>query len=219
MLDSCRSTAPVTLTTRVDAARLVAVRQHFKAIDGSLVPTYADVIVKLLGSVLPLHRQLTGRWEGNEIITATANEINIGLAVDTDQGLLVPVIVSVPRLSLLDVAETSARLVQRARDGTLTLAESQGSVFTVTNLGGYGVDAFTPIINLPESAILGLGAIRREAIVDQDNQIVAGLRLTLSLTFDHRVIDGAPAASFLADMAGAIQRCDPRELGEAGPDD
>jgi pyruvate dehydrogenase E2 component (dihydrolipoamide acetyltransferase) len=212
MLNSSRTTAPVTLTTRVDAARLVSVREQFKAAGGAIVPTYDDVIVKLLGNVLRHHLHLAARWEGDQIVIPSADQINIGLAVDTDDGLLVPVIAGVPQKSLLDVADDSARLVKRARGGRVTLAELSGSVFTVTNLGRYGIDAFTPIINLPESAILGIGAIRREAVVRDDDQIVAGSRLTLSLTFDHRVADGAPAARLLADLVSAIERCDPLEF-------
>jgi pyruvate dehydrogenase E2 component (dihydrolipoamide acetyltransferase) len=90
----------------------------------------------------------------------------------------------------------------------------QGAVFTITNLGAYGIDAFTPIINAPESAILGLGAIRREPVVLDDGQIVARSQLTLSLTFDHRIVDGAPAARFLQTLVAAIANSTPWLLGE-----
>ena len=131
-------------------------------------------------------------------------DLHLGLAVDTEDGLLVPVIRSVPSLSLPQLARQSRDLIERARSGKLTLAEMQGGVFTITNLGAFGIDAFTPIINSPESAILGLGAIRREPVVLDDGQIVARDMLTLSLTFDHCLIDGAPASRFLQTVVSAI---------------
>jgi pyruvate dehydrogenase E2 component (dihydrolipoamide acetyltransferase) len=96
-------------------------------------------------------------------------------------------------------------LIERARTGKLSVTEMQGGVFTITNLGSYGIDAFTPIINAPETAILGLGAIRREAVVVEDDRIVPRDQITLSLTFDHRVVDGAPAARFLATLRGMLE--------------
>lgn len=201
MLASHQNTAPVTLTTRVDATNLVSLRQQFKSAGGT-VPSYTDIIIKLISLVLPDHPSLMSQWTGNEIITP--NEINIGVAVDTPAGLIVPVIKDLPSLSLLQVAEVSSKLIDRARAGQLKQNDFQGGVFTVTNLGSFGIDAFTPIINSPESAILGLGRIRREPAV-VDDQIVARDQMTLSLTFDHRIVDGAPAARFLQAVAQAIE--------------
>ena len=107
-------------------------------------------------------------------------------------------------MSLTELAAESRRLVEQARAGKLVAADMQGGVFTVTNLGAYGIDAFTPVINLPESTILGLGAIRLEPVATPEGQIVARHQLSLSLTFDHRVIDGAPAARFLQDLVASI---------------
>ena len=130
--------------------------------------------------------------------------MNLGMAVDTEQGLLVPVIRNVLGLSVAELSDQSRQLISRARSGQLSAAEMQGSVFTITNLGAFGIEAFTPIINFPESAILGLGAIRFEAIVLDGGQIVARHQLTLSLTFDHRLVDGAPAARFLNEVVAAL---------------
>ena len=137
-------------------------------------------------------------------VLPTDNKLNLGMAVDTDDGLLVPVLRNVAQLSLIEVTATSRQLVDQARAGKLAADDMQGSVFTITNLGAFGIDAFTPIINTPETAILGLGAIRREPVVLDDGSIVARQQLTLSLTFDHRILDGAPAARFLQDIATAI---------------
>src|SRR5207237_227310 len=105
---------------------------------------------------------------------------------------------------LRQLAARSRELIERARQGRLTAREMEGGCFTVTNLGGFGVDAFTPIINFPECAVLGVGRIRRRPAVVGD-LIVARERVTLSLTFDHRVVDGAPAARFLQTLSGLIE--------------
>jgi pyruvate dehydrogenase E2 component (dihydrolipoamide acetyltransferase) len=206
MLASHQTTVPVTLTTRADAANLQGAREQFKAIgEAAIVPTISDIVIKLAAVVLRKHRLLAGRWRDDQLVLPADNELDIGLAVDTDDGLLVPVVRDVAGRSLMEIARTTAQLVQRARAGTLALEQLQGSVFTITNLGAFGIDAFTPVINPPEVAILGIGAIRREAIVQDDQRLAVGSRMTLSLTFDHRMVDGAPAARFLADVRGAIE--------------
>jgi pyruvate dehydrogenase E2 component (dihydrolipoamide acetyltransferase) len=194
MLASQQQTAAVTLTSRADATNLVSLRQQFKSTGGP-VPTYADIIAKLVAAALVQH----------PLMTSGPSLADIGLAVDTDAGLLVPVLQDVAGQSLLQLAEQSRQLVEKARRGALSLAEMSGGVFTITNLGNYGIDAFTPIINLPETGILGLGTIRREAVVLEDDRIVARDQITLSLTFDHRLVDGAPAARFLRTIVQAIE--------------
>jgi pyruvate dehydrogenase E2 component (dihydrolipoamide acetyltransferase) len=205
MSASSQQTAPVTLTTRANAANLVNLREQFKALgDSAVTPSYQDVIVKLVAGALVRHPLLAGRWDDDAIVLPAADAIHIRIAVDTESGLLAPVIRNANALSIGEIAAASRQLIERSQSGRITAAEFEGGVFTISNLGAFGVDAFTPIINLPEVAILGLGAIRREAIVADDGQTVAGLQMTLSLTFDHRVVDGAPAARFLQDVATAI---------------
>lgn len=207
MLASQRQTASVTLTTRADATQLVRLREQFKASKTpTIVPSYTDIIAKLVATVLRQHPHMASRWDGNRLIEPTdSDDLAIGIAVDTDGGLLVPVIPEVSRLSVRQVAERSRDLIEKARSGKLSTAEMQGGVFTITNLGTYGIDAFTPIINVPETAILGLGAIRREPVVIENDQIVIRELITLSLTFDHRVTDGAPVARFLQTIRAAIE--------------
>jgi pyruvate dehydrogenase E2 component (dihydrolipoamide acetyltransferase) len=135
----------------------------------------------------------------------TFDEVNIGLAVDTDRGLVVPVIRNAENLGLLGIAAERGRLVQRALAGSLTQDEVSDSTFTITNLGSLGVDSFTPIINPPQVAILGIGRIRPVPAVFED-QVSIRQVMVLSLTFDHRVIDGAPAARFLQDVTKLIER-------------
>jgi pyruvate dehydrogenase E2 component (dihydrolipoamide acetyltransferase) len=213
MMTSVHGTAPVTLMSTIDATNLVNLRQQFKVVGQTqnepvaLKPVgYNDIVIKLAALALQRHPLLNSRWEGDQIVTLKS--IHIGLAVDTDAGLVVPVIRDVPGLTLRQVAARSQDLVARARLRKLKADELHGGTFTVTNLGSFGIDAFTPIINAPECAVLGLGRILKQpAVVDQ--QFGLRDRLTLCLTFDHRVVDGAPAARFLQDLASLLENPSP----------
>jgi pyruvate dehydrogenase E2 component (dihydrolipoamide acetyltransferase) len=202
MTASSQQTAPVTLTTRADATNLVNLRAQFKTAGGEVVPSYTDILVKLTAAALEQHPHMTARWEETHL--TMPDGIHIGIAVDAEEGLIVPVLRNVPSLSLLQLAVRSRELVENARSNKLKSDDLQGGAFTITNLGAFGIDAFTPIINLPETAILGIGCIRREPAV-VDNQIVPRDQVTLSLTFDHRIVDGAPAARFLQAIRLAVE--------------
>jgi pyruvate dehydrogenase E2 component (dihydrolipoamide acetyltransferase) len=209
MVQSSQSTAPVTLTTTVDATNLVSLRRQFKAVapgSGSPPIGYGDIVVTLTAIAIGQHPMIVARWEADQI--RIPKQIHIGIAVDTDAGLMVPVIRDVPTLTLRQVAARSNELIERARKGKLSIADYQGSTFTVTNLGAYGIDAFTPVINPPECAILGLGRIRRQAVPVGD-RVVAQDQMTMSMTFDHRIVDGAPAARFLQSLAAMIENPSP----------
>lgn len=204
MLNSLRNTAPVTLTCRADATNLVALRKQFKAAGGGApVPAYTDIIAKLAATAILRHPLLAARWEGDRIVLPGA--INIGIAVDTEHGLLVPVVRDVPSLKLEAIARQSRELIEAAQARRLKPEQLQGGVFTITNLGSFGVEAFTPIINYPETAILGLGAICRDPAVLDGGSVGSREQLTLSLTFDHRIVDGAPAARFLQTLRQGIE--------------
>ena len=205
LVASRQLTVPVTLTTKADATNLVNLRNQFKSTNGTHpIPSFQDIITKLVAEVLKEHMFLAGRWDEDAIVLPAHHELDIGMAVDTEDGLLVPVIRNVAGLTLRDLAAQSKSLVQQAREGKITAAQMQGGVFTITNLGAFGIDSFTPVINYPEAAILGLGAIRKEPVFLDDGQVVAQLQLALSLTFDHRIVDGAPAARFLQALVSAI---------------
>lgn len=211
MLASVHATAPVTLTTKFNAANLVNLRSQFKAAAGqrsgaaetAAAPGITDILIKLVAIALRRHADVNARWQDDQIVHL--GEINVGFAVDTEAGLLVPVIRQVDTLTVKQVATQSRTLVERARNRRLSADELHGGTFTVSNLGIYGIDVFTPIINAPETAILGVGSIRREAVVLDDDRIVPAEVATLSLTFDHRVIDGAPAARFLQTMRNLVE--------------
>jgi pyruvate dehydrogenase E2 component (dihydrolipoamide acetyltransferase) len=202
--ESARKTVPVTITTRADATNLIGLRDQFKSTGHKPVPAIHDIVAKLVAAELIQFPMMAARWDGDAIVLPDSQDIHVSLAVDTDDGLLVPVLRHVASTPLVALAEESSRLIKKARDGRLSSAEMQGGVFTISNLGSFGIDFFTPVINFPETAILGLGAIRREPIVADDGQIVIRHMMSLSLTFDHRVIDGAPAAKFLQSLVAAI---------------
>jgi pyruvate dehydrogenase E2 component (dihydrolipoamide acetyltransferase) len=197
MAESAHTTAPVTLTTEADASELVALRQQLKTAFGPRnlpVPSYNDLLIKLTAVALQTHPLLNATWRENEILLHKA--IHMGLAVESEDGLLAPVVRDVQSKSVRQLASEMHGLIERAQSRRLTADELQGGTFTITNLGMYGIDAFTPIINLPQCAILGVGRIIKKPAVVND-QVVPRHLVALSLTFDHRLVDGAPAARFL----------------------
>ncbi len=133
--------------------------------------------------------------EGDNIILH--DRINIGVAVALEEGLLVPVVRDADRKGLKAICKDTKDLISKARNNKLTGDELIGGTFTISNLGSYDIDGFTPIINLPECAILGVGRIVRKPIVNENDEIVPASMMTLSLSFDHRIVDGALAAQLL----------------------
>jgi pyruvate dehydrogenase E2 component (dihydrolipoamide acetyltransferase) len=203
MLESLNQTAPVTLTCRCDATEIVALRTQLKSADAEIVPSVTDILVKITGGTLLAHPLLTARWDEHRLLVP--KEVHIGVAVDTEAGLLVPVLRDVCTSSLTALAAQSRRLFEAARAGRLGAADMQGGCFTITNLGSFGIEGFTPIINHPETAILGIGAILREPVALEDGTFTSRLQMTLSLTFDHRILDGAPAARFLQTLRRRLE--------------
>jgi pyruvate dehydrogenase E2 component (dihydrolipoamide acetyltransferase) len=191
MHQSLQSMAQVTLTTEADVTDLQQMRETLKQ-DFDLA--YTDMIVKAVALTLKEYPRLNAHVEGERI--RLSQHIHIGIAVALEDGLIVPVVRHADRKSLREIARDTQRLAQQAREGRLTPEEVTGSTFTVTNLGMYGVDTFTPIINPPEVAILGVGRLVEKATRGPQGMEWRQM-LTLSLTFDHRAVDGAPAAAFL----------------------
>ncbi len=207
MSESAHTTAPVTLTTEVDATELVTLREQLRADTAAQdpFPTYTDLLAKLCAHALLEHPILNARFEGGTIVMGTS--VHIGIATDTERGLLVPVVRDVHTKSVRQLASETRPLIERARAGKATGQELGGGTFTITNLGMFEIDAFTPIINLPECAILGVGRIVSKLIViDGAREIAVRQMMYLSLTFDHRLVDGAPAARFLQRVKELITR-------------
>jgi len=205
MVESQQATAEVTLTRDVDATAFVELRgQLLEALsEGDPRPTYTDLLVAIVARQLRRHPRANAIWDGNRI--GLHSEVNVAVAVDTERGLVTPVVRNADKLGLLELTIERAALVQQALDGTIGPADLTGGTFTVTNLGTLGIDAFTPIINPPQTAILGVGRIRQAPAVYQ-GELCIRQRMYLSLTFDHRIIDGAPAARFLMDVVRLVEK-------------
>lgn len=209
MTEAARTVASVTLTTDADASDMIRTRQLFKAeIAGTDDPvqSYDDIIIRIVALALREHPALNASLPDGGTVRHDA--VHVGLAVDTERGLLVPVVTDADCESVHQIAADTSQLVPAARDGSIGADRLKSGTFTITNLGMYGIDAFGPIVNLPECAILGLGRIKsRPAVVDEERgEIGARKMMALSLAFDHRVVDGAPAARFLQDVVQEIAR-------------
>lgn len=209
MAESARTVAPVTLTTEADATELVRLREQLKRDrEGTAlpVPSYNDLLARAAALALEQHPELNASLQGETIVYHAT--VDVGIAVDTERGLLVPVLRDVGGKSVQRIARESAPLIERARSGKASSNDLSGATFTITNLGPYEIDAFTPIVNLPECAILGIGRIvARPVVVDEATETIAVRKmLALSLTFDHRLVDGAPAARCLQTIKRLVER-------------
>lgn len=205
MSASLRSMAQLTITMDVDMSAVVAERAALAEAapnddsdSQSVVPSYTDYVIAAAAAALQEHPRVNSQVTSDAV--ALLPGIHIGLAVALDDGLLVPVVRHADRLGLGEIAAETRRLAIGARGGSLGYDDYQGATFTVTALGMFGVDAFTPIINSPNTAIVGVGRIRNDTDWSRDTPTAKPV-LTLSLTWDHRAFDGAPAARF----TGAIR--------------
>lgn len=191
MVNSKHTAPHVTLLDEIDVTELVAHRKKFKEIaaEKDIKLTYLPYVVKALVSTLREFPQLNTSLDDEKEEIIQKHYFNIGIAADTDRGLLVPVIKHADRKSVFAISEEISQLAEKARDGKLSPAEMKGASTSITNIGSAGGQWFTPIINHPEVAILGIGRISEKPIV-KNGEIVAAPMLALSLVFDHRVIDG-----------------------------
>jgi pyruvate dehydrogenase E2 component (dihydrolipoamide acetyltransferase) len=201
MMASLHSTAQLTLTARADVTALVELRDVLRR-RWDVPISYTDLIVKAVALALREHPILNSTLLDEQIVLH--DEVAIGVAVALEQGLIVPVVHGANVKSAPQIHAALAGLAERARTGALSVDQVTGGTFTITNLGMYGVELFTPIINPPEVAILGVGCIFEElALV---NGLVASRsRMMLSLTIDHRVVDGAPGAAFLQAVVQLLE--------------
>ena len=193
------------LTAVVDAEPLLALRTQLndQLPEPASKISVTDLLVRACAVALQAHPQVNSSWAGDHLIQHA--RINIGVAVALDAGLIVPVVRDADRKRISAIAVEAHALAQRARAGTLTPDEFTGGTFTISNLGMFGVDHFTAIINPPEAAILAVGAARQEPVV-RDGRLAAGATMKVTLSIDHRVLDGATAAAFLQDLVGMLER-------------
>lgn len=205
MMQSLQGSAQMTAFGRIDMAEAVRFRAQCLEAERDLGVriTYTDLMLKAAATVLTEMPQINASLVGEEIVTWGA--VDIGLAVALDEGLIVPVIRDAGRLTLPEIARARLDLIAKARSGRLSREETEGGTFTLSNFGSYGGDFETPILNPPQSALLGIGRIADEPAV-RDGQIVIRPTMTISMTFDHRLIDGAVAGRFRARLRDLLER-------------
>ncbi|SIQ21204.1 pyruvate dehydrogenase E2 component (dihydrolipoamide acetyltransferase) [Alkalispirochaeta americana] len=209
MRESLATTAQFTLQTSADARALLALRSRFKK-DGAPLGldqiTINDMILFATTRTLPDYPALNAHLVEGEI--RRFNRVDLSFAVDTERGLMVPTIAAAETLSLKDLAERGKDLVRRCLSGKASGEDLAPGTFTITNLGSLGIEAFTPVLNPPQVAILGVNTITVKAVLDEDGQVQHYPHIGLSLTVDHQVVDGAPAARFLQELARRVSRID-----------
>ncbi|MFQ5483922.1 MAG: dihydrolipoamide acetyltransferase family protein, partial [Desulfobacterales bacterium] len=198
---SLQNTAQLTTFTEVDVTEMVRfrdlLREKYKR-DDSVKISYNDIIVMATARALMRHPIMNSTLVGEEILVHET--VHLGIAVALSEGLIVPKIRHAEKKNILQIAKETRELAQKAREGTLVIEEVTDGTFTISNAGMFGVDGFTPVLNLPETGILGVGRVIEKPALFA-GEITIRHMMTLSLTFDHRVVDGAPAMAFLKDLA------------------
>jgi pyruvate dehydrogenase E2 component (dihydrolipoyllysine-residue acetyltransferase) len=190
------------LLREVDASRLVSWRESEVSRSGHEATTYTDLLVKIVAEALGRHPRANASWQDGKLLHS--DEIGVGIAVAIDDGLVVPVVRTADRLGLDEITARRTKLVEAARDGRLRPEDVHGGTFTISNLGMYGVDAFLAIVNAGQSGILAVGRIA-DRVVPIEGQPAVRPVLTLGLSFDHRVLDGARGAAFLDTLASLVE--------------
>jgi pyruvate dehydrogenase E2 component (dihydrolipoamide acetyltransferase) len=212
MLNSLQSTAQLTLHSSADARVLLALRKRLKASDSALglqAVSINDLILFAVARILPHHAMLNATMSENAI--TQYRDVHLGFAVDTPRGLLVPVIHQANRLALRAMAQEGKPLTAAIHANAIMPDEMAGATFTVTNLGSLGIEQFTPILNVPQVAILGVGSINLKAVDvygEGEGNVEFIPHIGLSLTVNHQVVDGAPAARFLQALASGVKDLD-----------
>ena len=190
------------VTVEIDMDAAVALREQLQRGEDVKV-TYNDLVVKACAKALTRFPMVNASWAGDKIVTH--GEVHVGVAVTIPDGLITPVVRNADRKSVLEISREVKDLATRARERKLKPEEFTGSTFTISNLGMYGVSEFTAIINPPESAILAVGAVQRVAVVGEDDGIHPGHRMKVTLSSDHRTVDGATAAQYLAEVRRLLE--------------
>lgn len=203
MLQSHTEIPPVTQNTRVDVTELMMFRKMLQSETGNKY-SVNDLILKAVAKCLRKHPEMLVSFDGDRIIQRA--HVNLGMAVALDAGLIVPVIRDADKMGLDDLSAHAKDLATRAKTNKLTPEDYQGSTFTVSNLGMFGVDSFTPIVNQPNAAILGVCVSHDELVMDDEGTITKHQIMQLCLTYDHRLMDGAVAARFGMDMRDILEK-------------
>lgn len=202
MLQSHTEIPPVTQNIKVDVTELMKFRKMLLETTGKKY-SVNDLILKATAKCLRKHPEMLVSFDGDQIIQRA--HVNIGMAVALDAGLIVPVIRDADKMGLDQLADTAKDLATRAKENKLTPDEYKGSTFSVSNLGMFGIETFTPIINQPDAAILGVCAIEDEVALDAEGKLYNKKVMRLSVTLDHRLLDGAVVAKFEMDLRDLLQ--------------
>ena len=208
MHQSLSTMAQLTLNTSFDCTKLQALRASLKGGAekmGLANITLNDMVLFAVSRVILNHKDLNAHYLDD--VMRYFNTVNIGVAVDTNRGLLVPTVFGAEKLSLNELSKAAKAVITEAQSGTINPDKLQGGTFTVTNLGSLGIESFTPVINPPQTGILGVGTITKR-IKEVNGEDVTYPAMGLSLTFDHRALDGAPAAKFLKELCFALENFD-----------
>ena len=203
MLQSHTEIPPVTQNTKVDVTELMKFRKMLMAETGNKY-SVNDLILKATAKCLRQHPEVLVSLDGDQIIQRA--HVNLGMAVALDAGLIVPVIRDADRLGLDALSAAAKDLASRAKNNKLTPDEYKGSTFSVSNLGMFGIETFTPIVNQPDAAILGVCAVQDELVMDDEGNISKHQVMRLSFTYDHRLIDGAVAAKFVMALRDLLEK-------------
>lgn len=202
MLKSHTEIPPVTQNIKVDVTKLMKFRKTLLAETGKKY-SVNDFILKATAKCLRAHPEILVSFDGDKIIQRA--HVNLGMAVALDAGLIVPVIRDADKMGLEQLSDTAKDLATRAKENKLTPDEYRGSTFSVSNLGMFGIETFTPIINQPDAAILGVCAIQDELAMDDEGTIYKKQVMRLSMTLDHRLLDGAVVAKFEMDLRDMLE--------------
>ncbi|WP_319758056.1 dihydrolipoamide acetyltransferase family protein [uncultured Sphaerochaeta sp.] len=209
MMESIHSTCQLTLHAQADARALKRLRAGFKSAKSELglnKVTINDLILFAVSRTLLEFPAFNAHFLGDKMLRFS--HVHLGVATDTPKGLLVPVVRNSDMLSLRQLSEETKALIDKCKEGSAQPDELSGSTFTVSNVGAFGIDAFTPVLNVPEVAILGVGGITLTPVEDEDGDIVFIEKIGLSLTMDHQAVDGADAARFLKALMDNIASID-----------
>jgi pyruvate dehydrogenase E2 component (dihydrolipoamide acetyltransferase) len=188
-------------TIDIDMGAVWDARKQLNEISDTKI-SFNDIVVKAVATALRQHPDINSSWQGDKIIEH--GDVNVAVAVGIDEGLVTPVIDNTDQKGLQQIAAESKALIEKAQNRDLQPEEMEGSTFTVSNLGMFGIEEFTAIINPPNACILAVGAIREEPVVE-DGEVIPGKRMKVTLSSDHRIVDGVSAAKFLNTLKRMLE--------------
>ena len=205
---SLSTMAQLTLNTSFDATKIMELRASLKAGAekmGLANITLNDMVLFAVSRVILNHKDLNAHYLDD--VMRYFNNVNLGIAVDTERGLMVPTVFAAEKMSLNELSKNAKEVIKAAQSGNINPDLLKGASFTITNLGSLGIESFTPVINPPQTGILGVTTITRR-VKEEDGEDITYPAMGLSLTFDHRALDGAPAAKFLKELVFALENFD-----------